>query len=738
MSQTNFLIGRGELLTHDIKGPPRNPDKAEVYSLKQSLDRLAGQAVSTAAALDSLPQSACPNDFAVARIVLNPSYIARSFYPADLFRSVGLKSVGSRKVKIRPEAWKRKGEPQECSTTEIFVAGKRQAFRSLKKWMYEVEADSDEALDLRRIEQIGAFEPSQRIVDAGSASDRFYEVGLHLLADEGSNFIQSAFTQFAAELGIKVHKDLSFQAGTLWFVPVEGAHQQALKISEFVFVRVIRPVPKMRGLLPSVRRSGPAIECSLPSQDPLSSEPRVAILDGGLPSVHPIGRWVRSYRELDPDADDDVDGPEHGLAATSAFLFGTITPEETAARPYSYVDHLRVLDDGANGEDPLILYRTLGHVEEVLLSRQYEFINLSVGPDVPVEDAEVHTWTSVIDDLLSDGETFMTVAVGNNGARDALLRYDRVQVPADSVNAVAVGSSTSTGVDWRRAGYSAKGPGRSPGFIKPDLMAFGGSSKEYFHALVPGARPELVPLRGTSFAAPTILRSAVGVRAVLGAELTPLAIKALLIHAADANGHEAVEVGWGKVPEDLMAVISCSEGIARIVYQGELKAGKYLRAPVPLPEGQMSGMVTLKATFTFASSTDPQDSASYTRAGLEVTFRPNGERVKEGKANADTKSFFKKKKFANEAELRSDAGKWETVLHDKSRMRASSLDKPTFDIHYNARESGGAAPRAKNIKYALIITVEAPKHPDLYNDILNAYAKTLTPIQPQISVPIRV
>lgn len=738
MSQTNFLIGRGELLTHDIKGPPRNPGKSEVYTLEESQKRLFSQAVVTANLLDQLPSAACPHDFGVARIVLNPSYIARSFFPADLFRAVGLKSVGSRRVNICPDGWRRKGEPKDCSTTEIFVAGKRQAFRSFGEWMLNVEPESDEALDLRRIEQVGAFEPEQRLAAMDNADERFYEVGIHLLGNEGNSFIQRSFAEFAMENGVMVHQDLSFQAGTLWFVPVEGPQAAVRELSKFVFVRVVRPVPKMRGLLPNVRRSGPAIECSLPSLDPLSSEPRVAILDGGLPEVHPVGRWVRSYRVLDPMAADDPGGPEHGLAATSAFLFGTIQPEDTASRPYSYVDHLRVLDNGTNYEDPLVLYRTLGHVEEVLLSRQYEFINLSVGPDVSVEDTEVHTWTSVIDDLLSDGQTFMTVAVGNNGGRDAVLRYDRVLVPADSVNAIAVGATNTVESDWRRAGYSAKGPGRSPGFIKPDLMAFGGSSKQYFHALVPGAQPELVPLQGTSFAAPAILRSAVGVRAVLGAELTPLAIKALLIHSADSNGHEAAEVGWGKIPDDLMAVIACPSGVARIVYQGELKPGKYLRAPLPLPDDGLSGMVTIKATFTFASATDPQDSASYTRAGLEVTFRPNNEKIKAGKANAEPKSFFKKKKFASEAELRSDSGKWETVLHDHARMRGSSLDSPAFDIHYNARENGASAGKAKNIRYALIITVEARKHPDLYADILKAYAQTLTPIQPQVSLPVRV
>ncbi|WP_221797863.1 S8 family peptidase [Oceanobacter mangrovi] len=738
MNQTNFLIGRGELLTHEIKGPKRNPASAEVYTLEQTQQRLSRQVSDTVSFLDTLPQDACPHDFAVARFVLNPSYIARSYFPTNLFRAIGLQSVGSRQVTILPEKWKRKGQPQDCSTTEIFVAGKRKAFRSLGDWMFQVDSDSDEALDLRRVEEIGAFEPSERILDRGRENDRYYEVGVHLLADEDSSFITGEFSKFAEKLGAKVHEGLSFQAGTLWFVPVEGSQDQVLGLSKFVFVRVIRPVPKLRGLLPHVRRNGPIIECDLPSQDPLSSEPRVAILDGGLPDSNPIGRWVRNYHVMDSSALDDVEGPDHGLAATSAFLFGAIQPEEIAPRPYSYVDHVRVLDNGFNDEDPLLLYRTLGHIEEVLLSRQYEFINLSLGPDIPIEDTEVHTWTSVIDDLLSDGDTFMTVAVGNNGSRDDVLRYDRVQVPSDSVNAIAVGAATNTGKNWKRASYSARGPGRSPGFIKPDLMAFGGSSREYFHVLVAAPRPELVPIQGTSFAAPSILRSAVGIRAVLGSGLSPLAIKALLIHAADDNDQETVDVGWGKVPEDLMEIISCPDGVARIVYQGELKPGKYLRAALPLPDGGLTGNVTVKATFTFACNTDPQDSASYTRAGLEITFRPNEKKLKDGKANANSKSFFRRKKFAAEAELRSDMGKWETSLHDTVRMRGSSLDKPVFDIHYNARESGGAASSAQKIKYALIITVEAPKHPDVYSDILKSYSKLLTPIQPQVSVPIRV
>ncbi len=738
MSQTNFLIGRGELLTHDIKGPKRRPGKAEVYSLQEAAGRLTPQFSATATALAALPPEACPGDFGVARLTMNPSYIARSFFPVAMLRTVGLESVGSRTVKVTPGGWTKKGPPQECTTTELFVAGKRQAFRNLKGRTREIAAESDEALDLAHIEKFSVFAPEERIANYGCKKDRFFEVGVHLLPDEDRLFVQRAFVRYAKGVDFKVHSDLGFTAGNLWFVPVEGKRGDVERLAEFVFVRVIRPVPKLRGLRPVHRTGGVSVGCSLPTEQPLSSEPKVAILDGGLPTQHAISRWLRSYRVLDKDAGDDSEGLEHGLAVTSAFLFGPIQPNGSAARPFAYVDHLRVLDKDAGTEHPLELYRTLGFIEQVLLSRQYQFVNLSLGPDLPIEDADVHAWTSVIDDLLSDGDTLMTVAIGNNGERDRPSGNARVQVPSDCVNALAVGASNDTEAGWARAPYSAIGPGRSPGVVKPDLMAFGGDAAKYFHVLASGKKPALLPQLGTSFASPYLLRSAVGIRAILGTELTPLAIKALLVHAAEPLEYDKLEVGWGKVPEDLMSIITCPEGVARVVYQGELKPGKYLRASLPLPAGGLNGNIRLKATFCYASPTDPQDAAAYTRAGLEAVFRPNDEKIKDGKANANTKGFFDMKKYATEEERRSDMGKWETVLHGAKGMRGGSLKNPVFDIHYNAREAGGRATGAEKIRYALIITVEAPKHVDLYNEILRTYAKTLVPIQPQVSLPIRV
>jgi hypothetical protein len=213
MSQTNFLIGRGELLTHDIVGPRRMPGKAEVYTFAQAREQLVPQFRSAAKALDELSADACPGDFAVARLLMNPSFIARSYFPTGLLRSTGLESIGSRTVKVKPKAWTRKGQPQETTTTELFVAGKRQAFRKLSQWTETIDAQSDEGEDLTHIEQFAAFAPAERIVSLGGPKDRFFEVGLHLLPDEDPGLIQQAFVKFAQREGVKVHSEVDFVAG---------------------------------------------------------------------------------------------------------------------------------------------------------------------------------------------------------------------------------------------------------------------------------------------------------------------------------------------------------------------------------------------------------------------------------------------------------------------------------------------------------------------------------------------
>ncbi len=57
-----------------------------------------------------------------------------------------------------------------------------------------------------------------------------------------------------------------------------------------------------------------------------------------------------------------------------------------------------------------------------------------------------------------------------------------------------------------------------------------------------------------------------------------------------------------------------------------------------------------------------------------------------------------------------------------------------------ARDGGGEITGAKapTIKYAFVVTLEAPKHKQLFTDIMSAYADILTEIEPRVSITPQV
>jgi hypothetical protein len=731
---TRYLIGRGEQLTYAIDPPPKSPrEKNRPYSLAEAQAAVLPQVERAIDAFGQLPGPACPDDIVVARLQLHPAFIAKSYYPKNFLDHAGLAGLGSRTVKVKPRTLGSKTAPPAQETTELFVGGRRSALAELPSYIRSLRAGNPEALQFAQTEAFAPMAPADRLRGGRVRPRETFEAVLHIPPTYDAQRVRAWFAAYSRSLGFTVAEDLDFEVGRLLFLAVAGPSDHRQQLAKFTLLRVLRVMPKLRSLRPLPRGAPLRVGCQLPSAEPLSPETRVAILDGGLPARHALQRYVRRYQRSDPDADDRDDLLEHGLAVTSAFLFGPIVPDGDAPRPYTYVDHHRVLDASADDEGAL-LYRTLNHIEDILRSRSYPFVNLSLGPDDAMVDGDVHAWTAVIDDFLSDGETVLAVAVGNNGAADEALGLNRIQVPADSVNALSVGAADHQGSTWQASSYSARGPGRSPGRRKPDVVAYGGSAGDYFHVVAPGPTTSLAPQLGTSFASPLALRMAAGIRAVLGDEIKTLTTKALLIHGAEPLDDSAARVGWGRVPTDLGRIITCSPGEARVLYQGELRAGKFLRAPIPLPPG-LTGMVSIRATFCYASHVDPQDAAAYTKAGLQATFRPHEDQVADGASQAKSKTFFPAAVYRDEHELRADLGKWETVLHSEHTYRAATLKGPHFDVHYNARADAGATPWSRPIRYALVVSIRTPKHADIFDRILAAHAE-LAAIEPLIQVGV--
>ena len=733
----NFLLGYGERLTEPVAPPPRTSIKQPPYSFIEARSRLIPMVQATVHELSHLPALACPNGQTVAVLTLHPEYLAKSYFPAALFQSVGLDSIGSRPAQVKPQKWTRKAEPELTETTDLFLAGSRDA---LRRWSASLPYWNDQTpggKELVSVEQFRAQRVDDRLKEMQSThKDLTLEIVLHASASRSSSFILEGFEAFLKSLNLKADFDRRFHVGGLCFLPMQAPRAILRKVAEFSFLRVLREMPRLRTLNPIVR-SVPAggFDCPLPTSPAANTAARVVIFDGGLAKNSPLTRWVQP---VDPPriGNPVADYLNHGHQVTSAFLFGSLKRGEPPIAPFTGADHYRVLDD-TSANDPLELYDVLERIRKVLESSAYEFVSLSIGPELPVEDKDVHGWTAFFDEYLSGGNTLAAIAVGNGGELDRASGNARIQVPSDCVNGLSIGASDSCGANWQRASYSSIGPGRSPGVVKPDILAFGGSDNEPFWVVDSATPARASGTMGTSFATPAALRLGLGVRAYLGQVVTPLAIKALLVHCANDDKNARIENGWGRVPQKLDELIQCPDATARILYQGELSPAQYLRAQIPVPKEAMTGLVAIRATFCYATRTDPQDPSNYTRSGLDVVFRPHDGKPTDGLEHPKSSPFFQLKEFAVEQELRHDAHKWETTLHRERRMQSAGLRNPVFDIHYNAREGGARAATPPKIRYALVVSVVAPKTPDLYNKIVRRYATQLRPLQPVIAIPIR-
>ena len=350
----------------------------------------------------------------------------------------------------------------------------------------------------------------------------------------------------------------------------------------------------------------------------------------------------------------------------------------------------------------------------------------------------MHAWTAVIDDRLSRGSTLATIAVGNGGDGSARDGLNRIQVPADCVNALAVGACDNHNSPWQRCTYSSVGPGRSPGVVKPDFVEFGGCLQRPFIVLNEGTATGLEATEGTSFSAPSVLRLGAGLRAHFGDNLSILAIRALLIHTTEACEHPCEEIGRGRVARSVQDIVLCDDDTVRVVYQGSIAPTRYIRAPIPLPSGTIPGKVTITATLCYPTGVDPHHPGNYTRAGLEPTFRPHDQKRKDPKQiHPDSKSFFGKTQSGlMEDELRRDAWKWENCLHTSVSFMGRTLRNPVLDIHYNARQGGRNFAPKEDLPYALVVSVHAKHLGDLYDKIVRKYARQLEAMRPVVEIPI--
>ncbi|QPB84994.1 S8 family serine peptidase [Pseudoalteromonas rubra] len=724
----NFLLGYGEALTSKLERPNSGPVEKFFYDYKENKDFLLPKLYELEKEFERLPEKALADGKIVGKLIIHPTHLAKSYYPTSLLSKFSVLDIGSKEVKVKPRRVGTKKKKDLYSTNCLYISVSRE---SLSRLIAAIESDSlnsTHTKDFCRLEDINLFAGRDKIIGNVEDDVSKFEFAFHTPNLESAKVL-TQFSEFSQESGCKVDHQKGVSVGGLSFLSVTCNKPTLDKLSEYSYLRSIRKMPQI-GLLNPVSLKGKEAtrEIKLPIKKAESNDIKVAIFDGGI-GGNTLSQWVQEYSFSDYQPLQEHIA--HGSEVTSILLFGSVEPDQTELPvPYTNIDHYRVIDPSTDSCD-IDSLDVLRRIVDVLSNKHYDFVNLSIGPRNPIDDDEVHSWTSALEPYLETGKTLMSVAVGNDGN----LRNEmaRIQSPADMVNAISVGSTSSDNDDfWNLADYSSIGPGRSPGLVKPDVVAFGGSNSEPMDIYSPLTNC-VYPNMGTSYAAPSVLRQAIAIKASIEKDISPLVSKALLIHRADVNNHKWQHVGWGKIRSNIDDILYTQDNEATIIYERELLSSNYIKALVPLPEaGDIKGKVYIKATLCYATKTDPQHPYNYTRSGVGVIFRPVG-------GVKDTIPFFSESTLhpKNEQDLRKDGHKWENTLSNEVSFELEELQNPSFEINHQEREQG-APSKGHSLPFVLIITVRAENTPQLYDHIVRKY-QVLKPLRTrtQVSIPLR-
>lgn len=710
--QRNVLIANGHELIGQLSWPTGGGKKWKPYSIAEARQILHPQLLSVADVASVTPKQFAPRGEVTAQVVLHPAFLAKSYFPATILRSSGLVIVGSRPVKVMPRKAKKEiNRPVE--TASIFVSGTAENFEEMDERLLSIDTPAKHQEQFERIEFINAYSAIEKLrISPNTRWPDHVHVTLH--ATEADADIQVAFRELVEALGGRIlDRGFRFVPG-LTFVAIRIPPENIPELAKFTRVRLVRSLPELQEELvldQSITKSYRNI--SVPADNPLSTI-KAAIFDGGISNSFPGHANEISTAGQLPSSHADL---AHGINVTSAFLYGHVTMNGQALpRPYAHVDHHRVLPTTESPEQALdVLDRIVTALRSAKISgNPYRFANISLGPFATFFDDDIHEWTSRLDTELADGKTLCTAAVGNNGMLGGELA--RIQPPGDAVNVFAIGAANSAKKSWNKAPYSAIGPGRSPGYVKPDVLAFGGSDEEPVPIFNPLAA-SVVALAGTSFASPLALRAAVGTDVISGSVFDPVTLQALLINSAEftARSHSREDVGWGRVRLDPEEILYTATDIVRVVYQGVTRPGHPQKAPIPIPKGlPAGGKVTIGATFCYRAPVDSAHAINYTRAGLWVRAY---------KAPKKSLNLFGSGMYKTESELRKDSMRWDTVLHNKRTVEVDELVDPYFHINYQVRDEGEAVrlEDAVPMPYALVVTIHVPGVQDLLTRVQNAF-----------------
>lgn len=762
------LLVNGEALRVAVEAAPRGGgEKFEPQTAEQArnlLLPLLDTALSAVSVLE--PQFRTRQLYVEARLL--PNYIAASDYPDHLLTQVGAVPVGSRSD---VSTYRTRTRERQATTRRLVLAvddAGLSRLRSLVATGGQTRSETQAFAEIRKFDDIGVAEPNQVIIARPGEPEMaptaesteagvLWEAVFHPETSRGGTLLpQSAdvLQQWAAlvqRFGGVVYAQYDRTVGGLTFAPVRLPPAAVDVVARFNPLRVLRPMPALRPRPSITLRSGSPITAPA-SRQPRQSEPRVAVFDGGLRTPSTI-LFPQATLDLTshPAADDLLD---HGTGVVAATMHGLVRPGEALDQVALPVDSLRVLP--AQAATPgLEVNWVLDQIKHAVIEEGYKIVNLSLGPEEAIEeDDEPNLWTSELDQLAWEHDVLFVVAAGNTGDADEATGLNRLQVPADMANGLAVGACDQVAptTPWQRAPYSSIGPGRHGNRVAPTGVQFGGVTGNLFPVLATNG--SFLEASGTSFSTPLHTHALMELCTRLPRANANI-LRAFSVHFAERRrSHQAHvhEHGFGRLPLSFDDCLEAGPDATHVLYVGEIERAELQGYQVPIPTG--FGRATLHFTLAYASPVEPSQPTEYTQASLDMTFRPHrhlhrfnpprnsGQKATTLDERSDDALVLIRAGWTQSQEPVSkplgpnaraevalrDAGKWETLRHHRLSLPAAAADTARLEIAYLARRTGVLDSSPPAVPFALLIsTVDPDDSGLLYDQTITQFA-ALRPI----------
>ncbi|WP_290925073.1 S8 family peptidase [Halodesulfovibrio sp.] len=745
MSSSEYfpILGKAEVLSHQVPHSSAGVPPEEVWTFDEARERLLPQLEDTIELASQIPDMRRLDSGVFFSVDIDHKYIAKSYFPKGYFDKAGWDFVGS--IKIDQTTRDEKPLPQKKQARRLYfkapVAKLEQAVTTLRENSFTTE---EERKGLQKINQILIVPPESKLINLDQLESNILELIVHPMREgEWADFQDKLFDVVNTDSYPRKLFNWVMGGGinTPRFVPVQATSDLFETLAEFNPVRSIRPMPRLSKSRATYEGEIPASDLPRSSMFRVGDRPTVGVFDGGVDLTIPhLAKWVVPVELTNSPVTDE--SLQHGTGVCGTVLYGD-KPSSITEEPQFDVKSFRVLPEPYDPELPpdLGAYQLVKLIEETVVSNENADIKtyvLSFGPDKPVEDDEIDLFTSTLDRLAYEHDVLFVVAVGNSGRYAA--PNDRIQPPADAVNALGVGAYIlDADGNPVKASYSSVGPGRSGNAIKPDVHLFGGDSGQMFEVFKAGGGGACTLTCGTSFSAP-LAASVAGqllYRADDSSSMTPQTAKALMIHKGFRDGWTP-QWGWGALTSSVEDMMLCTQGHVTLLYNGELPLGKHTALQIPFySDIAERGSVRLSWTLVYATDVASNMPDEYTLGGAQIYFRPNCDvftyfckkenRTKTINRSDDPNQFAqlvekgtikdnrlpktespKKKNVHLTEEQRRNHGVWDTAKHYWTGFkRFSSLKDPMIDIHAQARSDWYYdKARPSHLTYACVVSIE--------------------------------